>query len=127
MEIGRHFRDEQRIVGVCERLILPGEIRVHRVTQFVGERAHAGHFICITHHDEWVCSLRTRGERAMSLALIRVHIHPAILETAPADCVNIFAAHRREAFADQLDAFFEGNLHFLPRNGSPHIVIGELF
>ena len=59
VEVGGHFCDEQGIVCINKRLILPGEIGMHGMTQLMGKRAHAGHFICVAHIDEGMRSLRT--------------------------------------------------------------------
>src|SRR5215510_11409607 len=91
----------------------------------MGKRAHARHFVRVAHNNEWIRPLRSIRERALSFSLIWVDIHPAILETASADRLNVFPAHRREAFADQLYTFFQGYFHFLLPDGSPHIVIGQ--
>src|SRR5688500_15854047 len=96
------------------------------MTEFMGERAHAGHFIRVTHIDKWMSPLRAPRECTFGFPLIRIYIHPAVVEAASANRVHIFLAQRRETFTNQLNAFFERHLYLLLRDGSPHIVIGKL-
>ena len=74
VEVRGHFGDEQRVVAVEHRLVLPGQIRVHGVAELVGQRAQAEHLVSVAHHDEGVRARRTGRERAAHLALAR-HRH----------------------------------------------------
>ena len=61
---------------------------------------------------------RTTGERAVSLALIRIYIHPAIHKTGASDGVHVILPKGSQSFADHLHRFViahagEGGLNLL--------------
>ena len=92
MEVRCHLGYEERVICINEGLISPRKIRMHRVTQLMGEGAHAGHFIRVAHVDEGMSSLHAPRKRAFGFAHVRVHVHPAILEAAAADSFHIVFA-----------------------------------
>ena len=95
------------------------------MTELVSECAHARHLIGIAHVDERMRPLRAPGEGAFCFPDIRVHVHPAILQTAAANCLHILLAQRRKAFTDQLHAASKRNLHLFLRDRSPHVIVGK--
>ncbi len=82
MEIRCDLGHKQRVVAVDHRLILEGEIRVHRMAEFVRQRAEAEQIVVVAHHDERMRARRAGRKSASHFALIRIHIHPAIFQAA---------------------------------------------
>ena len=96
MEIRCDLGHKQRIVAVDRRLILEGEIGVHGMAELVRQRAEAEQIVVIAHHDERMRARRSARKRAAYLALIRIHIHPAIVQAATAHGADVIVAQRRQ-------------------------------
>jgi len=109
MEVGGHLCHKHRILRIDEGLRFPGEIGVHGVPQFMGQRAQAEDVVIVAHHDEGIGSGPAGGKGAGALALVGEHVHPAFLGAAATHRLHILRAHRREALANPLHGLFVGD------------------
>jgi hypothetical protein len=80
VEVGRHLCGKQGVTGIDHRLVFPGQIGMHRVTEFMRNGAHAEDRIVVLHHDERIRSFGAGGELRCALVPIWVNVHPAFLQ-----------------------------------------------
>ena len=104
VEVRCNLGDEHRVARVDLRLRSPGEIRVHRVPELVGERPETDSRAVEAHHDERPRPRRAGGEGAAHLPRSRIDVDPAVLEAASAHRGGILVAERGNRCADPLDA-----------------------
>ena len=127
MEVGGDFGHEERIIGVDERLVLPREVRVHGVAEFVRERGDAENFVGVRHHDEGMRARRAPRERAATFAFVGVDVHPAFFERAVAEDADVVPAHREQAFGDPFDRLMERDFGMRGDERRPDVVGFERF
>src|SRR5215212_3041204 len=125
VEVGRHFCNEQGVIRINKRLMLPGEIGMHGMSQLMCQGTHARHFVGVAHVNERMSSLRAPRKRALHLTLIWVHIHPALFQYTLSNRLYVFLTHGSKTFTDQLNAFFERHFHFLRSDRRPHVIISK--
>ena len=80
---------ERRVAGVHVRLGVPGEPRVHRVAELVGQDARAAQVLGVVQADERLGQGRAGRERPRPLAAGRVDVDPALLERAAAQRLRV--------------------------------------
>ena len=83
--------------------------------QLVRQGAQAEHVVGVGHHDEGACAHRAAGEGALALAFVAGLVHPALLEAAVAQDVDILLAQGCHAVADPLHRLLEGHDRLLRR------------
>ena len=73
-----HFREEDRVIGILEKLVALREPGVHRVTGFVRERVNVGKDVALViHQDVRRRAVAAGGKRAAAFAFRFVAIAPA--------------------------------------------------
>ena len=79
----RHFGDENRVVGVHERLMGLRQHRVHRVPHLVRQREHRIERVVVVQQHVRMHAVHRRRIRAAALAGVFVHVDPAPVERLP--------------------------------------------
>ena len=99
----RHFGDENRVVGVHERLMRLRQHRVHRVPHLVRQRKHRIERVVVVQQHVRMHAVHRRRIRAAALARVFVHVDPAPLERLP-DALLIVGAERLHGLDNLVDA-----------------------
>ena len=81
--------------------------------QFVRQCRKPLQIVGVAHKNERVCALRARGKSAHALALIRVNIHPTLLQTPFFESGDIFLPQRPHPLRNPLHRLFIGHMRFI--------------
>ena len=114
VKVGSDFGHEERVASIDKRLVFPGEVRVHRVTQFVSQRAEAEDVVSVAHKNIGMGIRDAAGVGARTFTQIGIAIDPSLPENAAAHGAHILVAQRFHPFADPLSCLLERDLRFFP-------------
>ena len=106
---GGHFRHEDPIMGVHGRLGVVGVPGVHGMAHLMDQGEQIVHIAGIVQQDVRVAVVGTGGVGAAALALVLVHIDPAVFKTFP-DHLEIVLSQRGQSLQHGLPGLRKGNL-----------------
>ena len=85
-------------------------MRVHRVPELVGQRAHGVDVVVVAHEDERARVRDPRREGPHALAFVRVDVDPALFERAFAEDRYVLVSERRHSGGDPIDSLLVGHV-----------------
>ena len=107
VHVGSHLGLEQPVPGVDIRLSLAGVVRMHRMAELVGERAHGVDVVVVAHEDERESARHSGREGAHPLALVGIYVHPTFLERAFEHDCDVFLAEGLHSLRDPFNGLLE--------------------